>query len=403
MISAETKAWVLSLKPEDITKELFDSKFSLRYDVETKKMIKPELSLQDEFILEKGEYPTVTQATKTNIGQYLVNQCLFGRTPRIQVVLGYIAKPFNKSVIEDYEDKMAKATLMEKITLDDWAIYFNAIQWLGNTINTNVSPSFTPNTAKVLPAVKKRREELVKANKEKLDAGDIATSVKIEKELLDLAKKELKDDVGMIVYDSKCKPKFDVAYKNMYATRGMVYMANKERFDFGKTAFADGLEKSDVPQYSNSVVNGAYAKALDSGVAGYVTKKMFATYQAVTLGPHGSDCHTKGYRKLVITKNNYGKLKNRYIIDGNNLVELTDDNVSKYMGKEVKMRSALYCLFPGDKLCSKCAGEMFYRQGIENVGMATSQIGNDFLNFLMKSFHDATTHVTDVDVNDMVV
>mgnify|MGYP002520042886 CR=1 FL=1 len=26
MISAETKAWVLSLKPEDITKELFDSK-----------------------------------------------------------------------------------------------------------------------------------------------------------------------------------------------------------------------------------------------------------------------------------------------------------------------------------------------------------------------------------------
>lgn len=141
------------------------------------------------------------------------------------------------------------------------------------------------------------------------------------------------------------------------------------------------------------------AKACTTAIAGYVVKKLFSTYQGVILDERGTDCHTKGYRIVTIDKSNADKLKNRYIIEGNKLVQLTGDVMPKYMGKTVKMRSPLYCL--GDKLCNMCAGEAFYIQGIKNIGLTASSIGSCFLNLLMKAFHDSTTKLITIKPEDI--
>ena len=125
----DVKSFMLSLKPEDITKDFFDDHFAVRYDPKNKKVIKPEIDLQYEFILKKGEYCN-TEDVKTNAGQLLVNKVLYERTPRIQAVVGYINKPFDKDVVKAAESQMAQATLSDKITTDDWATYLNCIQWL---------------------------------------------------------------------------------------------------------------------------------------------------------------------------------------------------------------------------------------------------------------------------------
>jgi hypothetical protein len=403
MLSDKDKAWLLSLKPEDITKELIDTNFSYRYDVESKKQIPPRISLQEEFTLKPGEHPMVKSDTRTNVGQFIVNKALFERIPNVQKVVGYVAKPFDKKTIWANEAKMAKAMLMDKVTPEDWAKYIDAIQFFGFAFNTNVSVSFTPNTCKVLPSVKKKRAELQKKYKKELDEGNATVAVEIENELMDLAKEELKNDPGMTIYDSGCKPKFGVAYKNCFISRGPVYMPHKEKFEIGRQGFLDGLDKEDVPQYATSVINGSFAKAIDTGVAGYVTKKLFATYQSVVLGAHGSDCHTKGYREFVLNADDADKFKNRFVIDNGKLVELTEENMAKYVGKKVKMRSPMYCLYPEGKLCNKCAGEMFYRQGITNVGLTTSSLGNHYLNLLMKSFHESVVRLTSIDPEKILI
>ena len=83
------------------------------------------------------------------------------------------------------------------------------------------------------------------------------------------------------------------------------------------------------------------------------------------------------------------------------MVELNKDVIDSYVGKTVKMRSPLYCI--SDKLCNKCAGEAFYNQGVQNIGLAASSIGSCFLNFLMKSFHDSTLSLVEIDINDMII
>lgn len=403
MLSDIDKKWLFELKPDDITKELIDQNFSYRYDVESKKQIPPRISFQEEFTLKPGDHPMIKTDTRTNVGQWIVNKFLFEPIPNIQKVLGYVAQPFDKKTIWANEKKMAQAMLADRVTPQDWAQYIDRIQFFGFAFNTNVSVSFTPNTCKVLPSVKKKRKELQEKYKDELAAGNATVALQIEDELMALAREELKNDPGMTIYDSGCKPQFGVAYKNCFISRGPVYMPHKEEYEIGKQSFLDGLEKEDVPQYATSVINGSFAKAIDTGVAGYVTKKLFSTYQSVILGPDGSDCHTKGYREFVLTKEQADRFKNRYIIEGNKLIELTDDVMPKYIGKKVKMRSPMYCLYPGDKLCSKCAGEMFYRQGITNVGLATSSIGNHFLNFLMKSFHNPNQRLIYVDPDQILI
>ena len=247
----------------------------------------------------------------------------------------------------------------------------------------------------------KIRDKLYEENKEALAKGDAVVANKIEKQLIDMTKEELKDDIGLTLYTSGARGSFENNYKNLFLTRGPVYNPNTGGYQIIKRSYMEGLEKDDVPSYGTEVVNGAYPKAIGTAVAGYATKKFFAAYQSAVLDKRGSDCGTKAYRKTLITKKNYQKLMYRYIVEGNKLIMLDNSNIKSYIGKVVNLRSPLYCV--GDKLCSKCAGDLYYRLGIENIGMSTSAIGSSLLKLLMKTFHDSSVKISEIDVNDILI
>lgn len=401
MITDTDKAYLLSLKPDDLTKEWFDTNCSIHFDTEQKKMVEPRFKFQDKFKLKPKEYVNTTEV-ETNVGQFLVNKFLYESVPAIQKVVGYINEPITDGKLGSIESGvLSKALLDGKITAEHMAEYFNNIQWLGNTIHTNVSCSFTEATTKNLPKVMKLRDKLFEENKEALLKGDAVVANKIEKELIAMAKEELKGDVGLELYNSGARGSFENNYKNLFLTRGPVYNPNTGGYSIIQRSFMEGLEKEDIPSYGTEVINGAYPKAIGTGVAGYATKKFFAAYQSVVLDKQGSDCHTKAYRTVVITPNNAQKLMYRFVVEKDGLVMLDNSNIGKYIGKEVKLRSPLYCI--GDKLCSKCAGDLYYRLGIENIGMTTSAIGSNLLNLLMKSFHDSSVKITEINVDDILI
>ena len=64
------KKWLLSLKHDDITKELIEKNFAYRYNKETKKVTPPRLQWTDEFSLAKGEYFNTTAVSKTKGGLF---------------------------------------------------------------------------------------------------------------------------------------------------------------------------------------------------------------------------------------------------------------------------------------------------------------------------------------------
>ena len=73
MITDTDKAYLLSLKPDDLTKEWFDKNCSIHFDTEQKKMVEPRFKFQDKFKLKPKEYVNTTEV-ETNVGQFLVNK-----------------------------------------------------------------------------------------------------------------------------------------------------------------------------------------------------------------------------------------------------------------------------------------------------------------------------------------
>lgn len=138
------------------------------------------------------------------------------------------------------------------------------------------------------------------------------------------------------------------------------------------------------------------AKKTETG--GYWEKLFLRAFQHLKLLPAGSDCGTTRTLKVYLTDKNIDGWMYSYIVDGGKLVELTSENKSKYLNKEVNFRFSALCEAKDGCFCNKCAGNLFYRLGITNVGAATPQIPSRVKVLLMKKFHDSVINFTEMDV-----
>lgn len=87
-----------------------------------------------------------------------------------------------------------------------------------------------------------------------------------------------------------------------------------------------------------------------------------------------------------------------YVVDRGKLVELTSENRNNYLNKEVKIRFSALCQAKDGYFCNKCAGNLFYRLGIKNIGAATPQIPSKIKVLFMKKFHNSVVNFTEMDV-----
>ena len=128
-----------------------------------------------------------------------------------------------------------------------------------------------------------------------------------------------------------------------------------------------------------------------------MTKKLAAAFQSEVLDKPGSDCGTKGYNEVTLTDGNKHLYYYCYMIEGTKLVRFEPDNESKYIGKTVKFRSLQYCT--SKKNCNKCAGDLYYLLGIENIGLTVPKLSGSLLQKRMKVFHDPNVKVTEIDID----
>lgn len=399
-LSQEDKKYLLSLKREDITFSLLLSLFASRSSVENGKFktIPPRMKTSDEFDLEPGEYFNTTKIT-TNAGLFIYNKLIVEE--KFQKVLGYINTPLNGTTVNKIEDKLSKALLNDVIDVQSMVDYLNRTQWLAMQFHSVVSGSFTMDTLKPNPKVIKKRDELLKKNRDKIKNRDVITAVKIEKELLDEASKELADDHGLDLYKSGARGSFDNNFKNISVMKGPVFNPSTGEFDIVETNLMEGIKKEDIPVYANAIITGAYPKAIGTATSGYFSKQIIAALQAVVLDKPGSDCGTKGFLTVHLTEKNANDFLYRYIIDGNKLVLFDDSNMSKYVGRIVKMRSPMYCI--SKKLCRTCAGAMYDKLKIDNIGLTAARVSSSLLNLSMKKFHNSTAKITEVKPETLIL
>ena len=243
------------------------------------------------------------------------------------------------------------------------------------------------------------------ALKEKLlaEAPDrsLNTLTSIEAQLVKKADELTKGTPGKYLFDSGARGSFANDFKNMSISIGVVENPVTNDYDFMDSNYINGISKEDIPAAANSIVNAEYPKAIKTAEGGYMSKQLFAANQNIEVDEEGTDCGAINGLTVVLTKDNLSDYIDQYIMDGKKLVLIDEKLPSTYMNHPVKLRSPMYCL--SKKICSKCAGQRYYKVGIERIGLSSAALSGALQSQMLKKRHDLSIKVDKIDENTILL
>ena len=359
----------------------------------------PRFHPYDLFNVPIGAYGKIDKKNKnsftTTVGLWVFNKAFI--EDELFDIIGYVNEPITKKVFSKINTKLSYALMEDKIPLSVMVTYIEKTQKFQPYCNI-LAPSVTTECMKIPKFIREKKKELFKKYEKELAANDPVISKQIEDELLDMCKEHLKDDEFMDLVNSSARLSWGNNFKNMYVFRGAVKESDptKPGFAIIKSNFVEGISAEDYADFANSLTGGPYSRAKKTEVGGAWEKMFTRAFQHLKALPEGTDCGTKRTLNIKLTKDNIGDWMYSYIVENGKLVEITSDNMDKYIGKDVKLRYAALC--ESDKgICSKCSGHMFNRIGLDEVGIAAYQICSIIKNKSMKQFHNSNVLITDIE------
>lgn len=332
----------------------------------------------------------------TTAGKFLFNRYFIESSKDIFDIIGWVDEDVNSGVFKKINGKLTYALIEDKITSDEFKDFVQKGQKCMPYVSI-LSPSYTDVMLTISKPINKRKDELFKENKAAIDAGDIYVVDKISNELLAYARELLKDDPSMDMYNSGARGTFENNFKNMFVMRGIVSDPDPTKgYNIITSNYIDGVSKDEYSMLANTLAAGPYARSKKTELGGYWEKLFLSAFQHIILLDEGSDCGTTRTITVSITNKNIKDLMYNYVVSGDKLIEITSENMNKFIGKTVKMRFASMCESKNG-ICNKCAGNLWYRIGVRNAGAATPQIPSRIKLLSMKLFHDSQVEFTEMD------
>jgi hypothetical protein len=327
----------------------------------------------------------------TTVGSWFFNKgCI--DYPGLFDVLGYVNDPVTKKLYGDLQDKLSYAIMEDRIEVPQFKQWIMCLQKFMN-YSTIICTTSSEDMLLISKTIEPKKKELLKKYEKELAAGDAYTINKIENELLQYCEETLKDDPAWDNIKAGAGADLGNNFKNMYVIKGAQKDPDPTKgYNIITSCYSEGVSKEDYPAMANSLAAGPYARARKTSIWGYEEKKFLLAFQHVKLGPKGSDCKTTRTITVTLDKNMMKLLMYSYIVEGSKLVRLDSTTMSKYAGKTVKMRFSSLC--KNECICNKCAGDLYYILGVENIGTATPQMASAVKNIMMKAFHDSTEKFT---------
>lgn len=340
----------------------------------------------------KNKKPFVTTVGIWIFNKYFIEEDLFD-------MFKYVNKTIDKKMYGKLNNEISVAVLEDRLPLETMKRFNMKTQKCMPYISI-LAPNYTDKMLTCTEVINKKKKELYKKYEEQIKKGDEIAASRMEKELLDFAIEYMGDDPSMDMFISGARGSIGNNFKNMFVMKGVIKDPDpnaKQKYNVAMSNYIDGISPDEYALFANSLAAGPYARAKKTENGGYREKLFLRAFQHLTLDPPGSDCGTKRYIEVILTESNINEWMYSYIIEGSKLVELTSQNKSKYIGKKVKVRFSALCESKTG-ICNKCMGNLYYRLHKTNVGTSLTQIPSVQKNIAMKSFHDSTQSLYDMDL-----
>ena len=339
----------------------------------------------------------------TTVGRFIANNLVFSRSRAMREAFAFVDSPWDGKVLGDIQQSMMDALLDGKIDYDDMAWGIDRMQWLGYAPTCFLAPSMTIDTVRLPKSARKVKEGILKSERgDRIREGDLKELGTAEKEIIAAAKDVLDGkDPGFDIFASGARGSVGNNFKNSAVMRGAIRKSDDPSVITVSTAsLEDGIPAEEMPTYADLVVQASYGRAVMTAQGGYIAKQLNMAFQTLQLDPDPkSDCRTP--LTLRVTVDSPREYLYRHYKEGGALKEITPDSFGDVKGKTLQMRSPLFC---GNKqyICAKCAGSMYYRMGVQNIGLIAGRIGTTLMNASLKAFHDTSLKRKRINISEYV-
>jgi hypothetical protein len=392
----ETLHAIIDYQPIDLDDHLYQVNLSSLNVPDPK--TKPIFSFRDKVLVEKHKLSTYTDDTPlvSTVGlviwNYIALAAPFGE------VMPYINTSWNRKVIEDL---LAHAVITETISTDQLMTCMKNVYYLGHFTELGIV-AFTKKSLTTDPEIPKRREQLLRENRDALLAGDAVVMNKIEQELINMDKEWVKDDPVMLFYAKNMGKVFNIQRKKLFATGGMTEkFGDKGNFDFVPSSLSEGWDPEYFDVQASEIRSGSYSRAKETAIGGEDIKFILRVFQNSRILEE--DCETTQYLPVHITQINHKFFMYRYMkTSGNNLKELTEDNIKSFIGKTILIRSPMKCKTDGG-YCRTCMGKIFSVLDQKQLDLRANILGRYFITSSLKAFHGSSYSTFEIsNLNDFM-
>lgn len=343
------------------------------------------------------DIPNLTKPVETTYGQLFVNfLCLvYAFGPKVAYQNGPITVKRMEKIIERRlvdNPPPGKARNEHDLYIDEYKKFNEAVGSLVGFTQLCV-PSATPKSLVTDPAIRKRRNELLKQHKDELD--DPVVQARIEAELIQMDKEWLKDDPAS---------RFLIKEKNYAIARKKMFIDQGEEKGFGTsqgmitTSLDEGWDINKLPAMASSLREGSFSRGALTALGGEATKFNYRIFQNTVIAEE--DCGSKLGLKLVIPKEDSESYLSSSVIEKDGkVVELTEDNILKYVDKPVTLRSPAFCKTKHQNFCAVCMGKKIAAHP-EALSSYAASVGSTFLTCFLKRMHGMSLKTATLDLDN---
>lgn len=349
--------------------------------------------MYERFYLTEGmiENYTDTQPLLTDVGKFYLNKLLLAIPFKDKIP--YWNKMFKPGDLEAETGPIVQGILNGTITKDMFNTYMNNGYWFGQD-GSIVIQTWSEKSLGTDPKILKRKEELLKQYRDQLNDPLVIT--KIEQELVAMDKEYLKGDVSESFYAAAGGAAFSEQRKKSYIMFGVMPAFDKQagKYAFIEESLAEGWNAGNATPCNNEIRRGAYGSAIQTAKGGEQSKFIMRIFQEITVDEE--DCGTKKGVKMVFREKDVKHYLSRYLTDG---TLLTVDNIKSFIGKEVSIRSPLYCRTKGG-FCYKCVGEKYKQLNMKNIGLQAIILSSGFVQGALSTKHISSINSREIkDIN----
>lgn len=392
---------IMSVNPQDTDLvRVNNKKYEVLVDGEwvtitNKTTDEPLLRYNEKITLTKEDISNIEKDIKleTTVGRAIANKILLANT--FVDKIPFINKMFDVSTIEK---QLPQLIYSDAITIQQYLKFVDAcsfIQALSNLFVVSVTyKAITPP-----PGIEKKKKELMEKMDKEHGKEWRTNTVKIAgfiDELQKVDKEYLKDD------PSRGKTLTGKIQNN---ARVKQYVAFGTEANFGDVNLVeDSLDegypkdKDKLTTIMNNIRSGSFSRGHETQKGGAVAKDLLRSATSVNI--RNGDCGSNMFKTVLVDESNKKSLKGTfYLNESNKLTKLENPDV--LVGKEIKIRSPLFCKEKGKNFCTTCCGSMLENRPTY-TGLQLTRISAEILTIALKSMHDSTIKQVETNIFELL-